>query len=222
MSLHGGGAFEAGARAGAAADRLVILVRVVAEGEVVHRALGRGELAGGGEERVGDELAGFDIACDDGGRGSWSEHRALRNDELHRLEAAFVHGDIVIDEGAHDVKCGRAGDRGRRVEVVGLLRARAFEADAGATLASIDADVDRDPRAVVGFHCERAALEPADHLAYGFCGVVPNVMHVGEDDVAAVFDDDSMELVCTPGARGNLRFDVAEVLRDVSRGPRAL
>src|SRR5581483_8004108 len=60
------GAVEAGAvvehaRRRARADRLVILVTRVAEGEVVHRALRRGERAERTEEAVGDVLAGLDI-----------------------------------------------------------------------------------------------------------------------------------------------------------------
>ena len=45
VGLHRIGAVEARPRAGAAADGLVILALRVAEGEVVHRALGGGEHA---------------------------------------------------------------------------------------------------------------------------------------------------------------------------------
>src|ERR1700682_6353056 len=53
VRLHHAGAVEIGSRARAAGDRLVVLVGFVAEGEVVHRALRRGERAEGTVERVG-------------------------------------------------------------------------------------------------------------------------------------------------------------------------
>ena len=52
------------ARARAAADGFVILVAVVAEGEVVHRALRGAHHAERAVERVGDALRGLDIARD--------------------------------------------------------------------------------------------------------------------------------------------------------------
>src|SRR5918999_2933531 len=56
------GAVETLARARAAADGFVILVRVIAEGEVVHRALRRTHHAERAVQRVGDALRGLDIA----------------------------------------------------------------------------------------------------------------------------------------------------------------
>ena len=50
-------AVESRARAGAARDRLVVLVRVVAEREIVHRALRRREHAQRAVERIGHDLA---------------------------------------------------------------------------------------------------------------------------------------------------------------------
>ena len=83
---------------------LVILVAVVAEGEVVHRALGRGHDAERAVERVGDALRGLDIAGDDGGRVARGQHRAVRDDDVERLQAAGVQRDVVVDQGAEDVE----------------------------------------------------------------------------------------------------------------------
>ena len=65
------GAVEAGAGAGAAADRLVVLVARVAEGEVVHRALRRRHRAERAVERVGDagEVSTLPATTAAGGRG---------------------------------------------------------------------------------------------------------------------------------------------------------
>ena len=66
-----------GPRTRAAADRLVILVIRIAEGEIVHRALRGREATGRGEERVGHDLARLDIARDDRRAGARIEHRAF-------------------------------------------------------------------------------------------------------------------------------------------------
>ncbi len=64
MGLHHVGAVEAGAGPRAASDRLVVLVAVVAEREIVHGALRGREHAKGAVERIGDALRGLDVAGD--------------------------------------------------------------------------------------------------------------------------------------------------------------
>ena len=66
MRVHRRRAVEAGARRRAGADRLVILMGRVAEGEVVHRALRGAERAERAEQRVGHRLRHLDIARDHG------------------------------------------------------------------------------------------------------------------------------------------------------------
>jgi hypothetical protein len=105
-----------GGRAGA--DRLVILVGGVAEGEVVHRALGRRQRLGGAEHGVGDVLAGFHIAGHDGGRILRAQHGAFGDDEIDRLQATGIHRDRLFGQHAEHVKHRRAGHRFRRVEIV--------------------------------------------------------------------------------------------------------
>ena len=76
VRMHGRRAVEALARRRARADRLVILVIDVAEGEVVHRALRGAELAERGEKHVRDGLARLDIAGDHRRRIVGRQHRA--------------------------------------------------------------------------------------------------------------------------------------------------
>ena len=88
VRVHGVGAVEAGAGGRAGADRLVVLIRLVAEVEVVHRALRAGERAERAEQAVGHRLAHLDIAGDDGGGIFRRQHRVLRDDEIDRTQAA--------------------------------------------------------------------------------------------------------------------------------------
>jgi hypothetical protein len=67
MSMDGAGAMEINPCARAAANRFVILVQTIAEGKIVHRPLRRREHAQRAVKRIGDRLAGFDIARNDRG-----------------------------------------------------------------------------------------------------------------------------------------------------------
>ena len=145
------GAVEAGAvaeHAGrrARADRLVILVAVVAEGEVVHRALRRGERAERAEQAVGDVLRGLDIAGDHRRRIARRQHRAFGDDDVDRPEAAGVHRDVALDHDAEAVEHGGAGHRLGRVEVGRLLGAGAGEVDGRLALVAVDGDLARGSR----------------------------------------------------------------------------
>jgi len=68
VAVHRAGAGEGRPRPGAAAHGLVILPRGVAEGEVVHGALGSGQGAERAVQRIDDVLRGFHIARHDGRR----------------------------------------------------------------------------------------------------------------------------------------------------------
>ena len=137
---------KSGPAPGAAAERLVVLVALVAEGEVVHRPLRGGDDAQGAEKRVGDRLRGLDVAGRDGRRRTRVEHRARRDDDVQRLEAAGVERDVGVDERAEDVEDGGRAHRGRRVEVVGALRRRAGEVDRRPRGRPVDANGDGDLR----------------------------------------------------------------------------
>src|SRR3546814_19983470 len=61
VGLDRAGAVEVRPGPSAAGDRFVILVALVAEGEIVHRPLARRQRAAGGDERVGDDLADLSL-----------------------------------------------------------------------------------------------------------------------------------------------------------------
>ena len=103
VRLHRAGAVMVRPGSRPAGDRLVILVPLVAEGEVVHRPLTWREPAGRREQGVGDHLAGLDIAGDNRGGIAGIEHRAFGNDQSDRAEAAVVHRDRVVDQCSHNV-----------------------------------------------------------------------------------------------------------------------
>ena len=121
LGLHHVGAVEAVARARAAGHRLVVLVPLVAERHVVHRARTLRHHAQRRVQRPGDDLRGLHVARRDRGRVPRGQHRARRDDHGQRLQAARVERDVVVDQGAEDVQHGRHGHAGRGVEVAGQL-----------------------------------------------------------------------------------------------------
>ena len=62
VGVYRGGPVETRTRPGAAADGLVILMALVAEGQVVHGALGGGQQAEGTVEGIDQALGGLDVA----------------------------------------------------------------------------------------------------------------------------------------------------------------
>ena len=134
----------------ARADRLVVLIAVVAEGEVVHRALRRSERSQRPEQAVGDGLRGLDIARHHRRRIARREHRAFGNDDVDRPQAAGVHGDVALDHDAEAVEHGGAGHRLGRVEVGRLLGRRAGEVDRRLAPVAVDGDPDADSGTLVG------------------------------------------------------------------------
>jgi hypothetical protein len=64
VRLHHITTIEAGASTRAAGKRLVVLIARIAEGEIVHRAVARGHHAERADERIGNALRSFHIACD--------------------------------------------------------------------------------------------------------------------------------------------------------------
>ena len=105
----------------ARADGFVILVFLVAEGQVVHRPLRGRHRAGGAEQAVRHRLTDLDIAGDDGGRIAWRQHRTFRHDDADRPQAAGIHRDVALHQQAEDVENGRPRDGRRRVEIIGTL-----------------------------------------------------------------------------------------------------
>src|SRR6476620_4044769 len=74
MSLYRAGSVVIGPGPGTTRDRLVILVALVSEGEIVHRSLARRKPLRRCKQGVRDDLARFDISSDDRGRIFRVEH----------------------------------------------------------------------------------------------------------------------------------------------------
>ena len=111
------GAVEAGPRARAAADRLVVAEARVAEGHVVHRALARGGEAERAEQHVDDALRGLDVAADHRRARAADRAASRAARDLDRREAAAVERNALGDQTAQHVEHGRAHHRARRVQV---------------------------------------------------------------------------------------------------------
>ena len=218
MGLHGVRPVEIGPGACAACDGFVILVAVIAEGEIVHGALGGGHRAEGAEKCIRHGLARLDIAADHRGGEGGREHRAFGNDDLDRLEAAFIERDIVIHHAAEDIKHGGARDGGRRVEIACECRTRAREVDQRAARAAVHFHGDADFRAVVHRQFEARILQPGDDAADIFFGIVLHMGHVGLDHIEAEFGDHAAKLLRALFAGGNLRPKIGNVLFRVAGG----
>ncbi len=217
MRVHRGRAVEVGPGAGAAADRLVVLVTGVAEGDVVHRALACRLHAEGAEQRVGDRLAGLDIAGHHGGRIFRRQHRAFRDDDLDRLQAAFVQRYAVVDQAAEDVQYGRTSDSGGRVVVRRPLIAGAGKIDNGRTILLIEGDFHFYFSAFVHRIGEFAVLHHVDDAADLLFRVVLYVPHVCMHDVEAELIDHLPDFLYAFLAGGDLGLQVGDVMVRIAR-----
>src|SRR5690606_25536326 len=87
MGLHGVGAIKIETSTGASGDGFVILIALIAEGEIVHRALCGRHRAESSEESICHGLARLDISSDHGSGIFWCEHAAFGDDDFYGLEA---------------------------------------------------------------------------------------------------------------------------------------
>ena len=72
-------------------------MRVIAEGEIVHRSLRPRHCAKCAKQRVSHHLAGFDIARNNCGGIARIEHTPFGHNDSDRAQAALVHRDWIID-----------------------------------------------------------------------------------------------------------------------------
>ena len=222
MRVDTGGAGEAAARihptgGRAGTDRLVVLVLLVAEGEVVHGALRIGHRAHGAEQRIGDMLRGLDIAGDDGGRVGGLEHAAVGNDDVDGPQAAGIHRDDVLDHDAEGVEHGGSRHRLRRVEIVLHHRRGAGEIDRRLELLPVDGDPDLDHlTGVGGVFVIGAVGQPFQHAAHALGGVVLDVAHIGLDDIEAEMRDHLAQFGHALFVGGDLRLEVGDVLGGIA------
>ena len=219
VRMHRVGAARAGGRAGAAANRFVILKLVVAPDEVVHRALRGGRGLQRAEQRVHQALRGFHIAGDDRGRVARADHGVRRNDDLHRLQAALVQRDVVVHQAAKHIQHRGAHHRRRRVEVAGVLRAGAGEIHHRAARAAVHAQRRANARAVVHLAGETSVAQRAEHAPHRLLGVVLHMPHVGVHGRRAVMRGHRAQFARAFFAGRELRLEVGDVHLRVARRP---
>ena len=218
MSVHGIGPVKARAGAGAAADGLVILVPLVAEGQVVHRALGRRADVQRRQERIGDALGCLDVAGRHGGRIARTDERCVGQADREGLKAALVEGYVLLDQGPEHVQRRGTGDGGGRIEVARTLAGGPAEIERGASLRAIDGDAHPDRLAAVQFKRPLAVAQRGDGVADAFLGVVLDVSHVGMNDIEPEVFDHRAEFRHAAGIGRDLRLEVGHVLVRIAGG----
>src|ERR1700722_8740052 len=211
LRLHHVGAVDPLAGARAAGHRLVVLVPVVAEGDIVHRPRPLRHHVERSVEGAGDRLAGLDVAGGDGGRVLGAEHRPGRDYHGQRLQAARVERYVLIDEGAEHVQHGRHRHPRRGVEVVGQLRAGAGEVDDGRPGARVNGYFHPDHRPIVHLVGVLAVGQPGDDVSHRLGRVLLDVTHVGPDHIQAVLRDHPAQLFDALLIGGHLGSEVREV-----------
>ena len=217
MGLHGARSVEVRSRTRSPRDRLVVLIRLVAEREVVHRPLRCREHAERAVERVGDRLRRFHIAGDHGGRITRIQHRAFGDHDRDRLQASGVHRNVIVDQRAKNVEHRRLADRRRCVEIGPLLSAGAGKVDRRGAARAVDGNANADRRAAVHWILECAVLQRPEYATHRFLGVVLDVLHIGAHNRQAEMRDHLDELVRALRARRDLRAEIGDVLIDVAR-----
>src|SRR5215207_381259 len=126
--VHAAGPVGVGTGALATAEGLVVGEVVVAERQVVHRALAE-RLAEGGQHEVGHARGGLNVPGGHGGGRAGVEQRALRRDHGERPVGPLAGRHVWIAQHAQREVTGRQRDRERTVQVAVVLRGRAGEVE---------------------------------------------------------------------------------------------
>ena len=211
VDLDGAGPIGGGGGAGPAADGLVVLPVLVAEGEVVHRALAIGHDAQRRIERIDHVLAGLDIARHHGGRRVGRQHRARPGKDLQRLQAAGVQRDVVVHQGAEHIERRGIDDGRGAVEVAGQLVGRAGEVQGRRPGGGVHRGPHHDLPAAVDRRAVEAVAEPPHGAAHRLGGVGLDEAHVAGDGLRAIGPDHLRHRRRAGLARRHLRLQVGEV-----------
>ena len=203
---------ESAAGARAARNRLVVLVALVAEGEIAHGVGPRSHDAERAIKGIGDRHRGLDIAGNDCPGMMRIEHAARRHDDVEWREAACIHRDVVVDQSAKHIKHRGGGDRQGRIEIVRLLQGRASEVDASASSLMVDRDGHTDDRAIVEGQLEAAVMQGANHPPYRFGGIVLDMAHIGLHDRQAEMLDHAQQLFAPLLVGRDLRLQIGHIL----------
>ncbi len=219
MGLHRIAAIEARARPAPAADRLVILIDVVAEEEIVHRRLGAGERPDRAEQRIAHRLRHFRIPRHHRPAGRGAEKGSGRDADLDRGEAPLIERDVGPDQAAEDIEHRGARHRGRGVEItLAILRPGAGEVDEQTAPGAVHIETHREQPPVIHLVAERPIAQPVDHPPHALLGMGHDVAHIGRDQWPAIFGDHRLERLAPPLIGGDLRLDVGDVEIGIARG----
>ena len=216
MALHDAGAVKRGACAGAARDGFVVLVFVIAEREIGHRAVRASEHAERAVEAIGRGLRHFDIARDDGSGIDRRQHAAIGDDDFDRFQATRVHRNIVVDKRAENVQHHRAAHAAGRVEIAWALSRSTREIYLCRSCFAVDRNLDVNVTAVVKIDAEFAVSELVNHTTDAFFGVVLHMLHVGDDYLAPEMFNHFGQFVRALIAARNLRTQITNILRDIA------
>ena len=216
VALHNAGAVKRGPRAGAAGDGFVVLIFVVAEGEVGHRSVRARKHAKRAVEAIGGGLRYFHVARDHSCRVNGREHAAVRDDDFDGLQTPRVHRNFVIHQRAEHVEHHGAADAARRVEIARALCGCAGEIYLRCTLIAIDRHFDMNVTAVVEINAKLAIGELVNRTTYALFCVVLHMLHIRDNHLATEVLDHLGQLVCALVAACHLRAQVADILRDVA------
>ena len=219
MCLYDRRAVKAGPRARSTCDGFIILVSVVAEGEIVHRPLRTRHHTQRTKQGIGNHLACLDIARNDRSGIARVDQRSFRRNNRDRFQTAFVHGNAVVDQRADNIEDRCTNDRYRRVEIAVQLRSRSAKVDDGGSVFPVDPDRHLDHRLIVHGVAEMPVGKAQDQAAHGLFGMVLHMLHIGRHNSPTIVAADPHQFRCALGTGRNLRFQIGYILRDISRWP---
>ena len=167
-------------------DGFIILVGVVAKGEVVHGALRVGHGAQSCEDGIGDMLGGFHVASHNGCGVAWAEHAAVQNDDPDGFQTAGIHRDVAFNHHAEAIKnCGACHRFPGALKLLGFDARCAREVDGCLALGFVDRDFDMDDGTLIRMIFIFGILESLNDAPDAFLGVVLHIVHVGLDHIEA-------------------------------------
>ena len=220
VRLHRAGPVRRGARARPAGDRLVILMAVVAEREIVHRALRSRQHAQRAVQRIRHHLARLDIAGHHRRGKARRQHRSLRQHDRHAPQAAVVHRDRPAHQRAEHIHDGGPRDRSRRVEIGRLLIAGPGEIHGRGPRRAVDPHRDAHHRAAIHRIGEPALGQIGDQRLHRRIRIGLHMLHIGRHGGQAVRRHQRVQPGAAARAGGDLRPQVGDVAIRIARRPR--
>ena len=172
MRVNGISSVKSVSGSGTSANGFIILQMVIAEGQIVHRALTRGHGTQCAKQRVTNRLTGLYIAGNHGGGRFGREQTTVWNFNMDGFEAPLIHRNIRIDHTSENIKNSRATNRAGRVEIIVHLRAGAGEVDIETARRTVHRECDADNGAAIHIDTEGSIVQAVNDLAYIFFRIV--------------------------------------------------